>query len=1092
MPTTLSDLIGRTVHHIDGASGRVVSVENDGRLKVQFSDGACTAQSVRSLNIDGMPAHEWIFLEELGLEKHFSDEELRQLLEISDEWDDSGVLGPGKEALRREQESRRELRQEHERLKKLEQLRKQQRIKEAIERDRQREELKAARERERREFDERMRAAQQRREAELHKQRRDEHERLTSQRKRWEAERQKLLKKIRALMESDYLSVERYYQSIAKRLDRSDYERLKVEFVKEWVKEHVPSSKSGATITLDDEQAAAIGTVHGHIQIVARAGSGKTTTLVNRSVFLIKHCNISPREILLLAFNRKAAHEVRKRLLISLLPEAEKELERELASRNRNKRGKSQSARRIERTVDLEGEAAAIDDIVARSKVSLPHVMTFHALAYSIVHPEESLLMDADEANGARALSRTVQQVIDDHLRDAKHRNAIRRVMVSHFKEDWERIILGGYDRTVDEFLAYRRSLPRQSLNGDYVKSYGEKIIADFLYEHDVNYKYERNHYWNGENYRPDFTIFTKPSAGLVIEYFGMEGDPDYDRMSREKRIYWKNKPEWELLELTPRDVKERGSKGFRQYLKDLLEERGVVCTELSEEELWSRLKDRAIDRFTGAVKTFVGRCRKQALSVEGLEGRVRNFKDVSDVESQFLRVVRVIYRAYLARLKETGEDDFDGLMQRAAEKVAAGRTAFVRRQVHADLRDLRYVFIDEYQDFSLLFDKLVRAICAENAAVEIFCVGDDWQAINGFAGADLTYFDGFCDRMKEGVRLYVSTNYRSAQRIVKAGNVLMEGRGRVAKAHRAKQGDVLIADLRSFKPEIIEQKIAPGDAITPAVVRLVHAGIQEGRDVVLLSRQNRLPSFVNWGKSAPRAASELESFLEIIRQRLPVDWRGKVSLSTTHKYKGLERDMVIVLDAVARRYPLIHPDWIFQRVLGDSIERVVDEERRLFYVALTRAVDRLVILTDQEEQSPFLEFLRERYDVPMLDWSDYPPPAGEGTQLVVKVGNAARRSGSDTGTFPIKDYLKAADYRWRTTGWQSWQKIVSAEGFSIDALQSELWASAADGVEVRICDETDAMKALYIVEKGRWVCAKSTGNGTRPTGTQSDRWFDF
>ena len=62
------------------------------------------------------------------------------------------------------------------------------------------------------------------------------------------------------------------------------------------------------------------------------------------------------------------------------------------------------------------------------------------------------------------------------------------------------------------------------------------------------------------------------------------------------------------------------------------------------------------------------------------------------------------------------------------------------------------------------------------------------------------------------------------------------------------------------------------------------------------------------------------------------------------------------MLDAIDLRYPLLHPNWIFTRVFGDSIEHLTDEERRLFYVALTRAKEELYILTENNNPSPFLE----------------------------------------------------------------------------------------------------------------------------------------
>ena len=88
---------------------------------------------------------------------------------------------------------------------------------------------------------------------------------------------------------------------------------------------------------------------------------------------------------------------------------------------------------------------------------------------------------------------------------------------------------LTGYGPEAREILRYRRSLGRVTLDGTYVKSFGEKVIANFLFEHDIEYKYEWRFWWDGRNYHPDFTIFTGARGGIIIEYFGMAGDPYYD-----------------------------------------------------------------------------------------------------------------------------------------------------------------------------------------------------------------------------------------------------------------------------------------------------------------------------------------------------------------------------------------------------------------------------------------------------------------------------------------------------------------------------------------------------------------------------------
>ncbi|MDK2410267.1 UvrD-helicase domain-containing protein [Aphanizomenon sp. PH219] len=475
-----------------------------------------------------------------------------------------------------------------------------------------------------------------------------------------------LLQNIKDEFENNFLNADNFYQLHCNEyISFQEYKSEKSKYIQNWVKTNLNFSH-------DLEQAAAIGTVENHIQVIARAGSGKTSTLVNRAIFLQKHCGIAPGEMLLLAFNRKAAEEIRESLKLQL-------------------------------------------------QNSVPHAMTFHALAYALVHPENILF---DEPDGEQKQSRALQIVINDYLRDTIFYAKIRDLMMAAFHEDWERIISGGYDKTPEEMLRYRRSLPREGIDGKYYKSFGEKLIADFLFEHGIKYKYERNFWWNGINYRPDFTILTGEKEGIVIEYFGLEGDPDYDDMSHEKREYWANRPNWQLIALSPRPLKDQGAEVFCELLKDKLENLGIQCNPLSEETIWSRIKDRSIDRFTTVVKGFIQRCRKLSLTSEELGQIIYKHECVSKIEKQFLDLAYRFYKSYLRCLEDRGEEDFDGLMQKAVEVLASGQTIFRRKSGVGDLKSLRYIMIDEYQDFSELFYNLIEAIRKQNP-VENYCNGN-------------------------------------------------------------------------------------------------------------------------------------------------------------------------------------------------------------------------------------------------------------------------------------------------------------------------------------------------------------------------------
>jgi DNA helicase-4 len=817
--------------------------------------------------------------------------------------------------------------------------------------------------------------------------------------------------------------------------------------VQEWSRENVRFESPQSQFDPDDEQADAIGAVDGHTLVVARAGSGKTSLAVARAIFLQEHCGISPDELLLLAFNKKAAEEIRRRLTSNL------------------------------------GE-------------TIPQVMTFHALAYALVHPDETIIYDDPDATAGQAQSREVQALIDRYLKTAEGYEQIRTLMMAHFREDWERIIEGGYEKTPSEFLEMRRSLPREGLDGQYYKSRAEKLIADFLLEHSVKYLYERNYWWDGRNYRPDFTIFTAPERGVIIEYFGLLDDPDYDEQAEQKRHYWNNKPDWDFVELESADLR---ASDWRANLLQRLTACGVTVRRLTEEEIWEKVKDRAIDRFTRAMKAFISRARKLCLAPEDLEHRVGAHDCLNDSEALFLVLAQVLYRSYLEALEAKGLTDFDGLMQRAAELVKAGQTAFLRKSRRGDLSAIRFLFVDEYQDFSLLFHNLIEAMRLHNSGVQVFCVGDDWQAINAFAGSDLSFYRDFENVFAPGKRLTVATNYRSARKVVDAGNAVMNGLGTPAKTRLgANDGFVGIADVTTLSPTPVEEQRYGSQAITPAVIRLAGALTSKGLRVVLLTRTNRLPWFVQaldeagkpigrqrlnrwrYGKDSkePEDAQspELRVFLQLVRMGLPVARRDMVTISTSHGYKGKESDAVIVLDALAGRYPLIHPDWAFTRVLGTTLDGLLEDEHRLFYVASTRAREHLIYLTEGGLESPFLGSLRAH----SVDWQDYPPVSPSDSNagpvhLVMRVGNQLGRGGEPT--YRIRDHLKAESFKWSgsTPGpqapWPNWYKIFSAENFSLEqALYGSIWLPMADGIELRICDEADTCLKAYFIDEGKWL----------------------
>ncbi|MFN8520753.1 MAG: UvrD-helicase domain-containing protein [Chloroflexota bacterium] len=793
-----------------------------------------------------------------------------------------------------------------------------------------------------------------------------------------------------AALEADFLAADQTLMPDADSLSINDFSEVKSRFVQQWADRELREP-------LDLDQATAVAATRGDILVVARAGSGKTRTLVARAAFLQKHCGVGPDEMLLLAFNRKAVEEIQLRLH------------------------------------DILGER-------------IPHVMTFHALAYAIVHPDEDLIYD-DQSGEQTLLSREIQEVIDEHIRSPQHRDEIRTLMLSQFREDWERVADGHIELAMDEFLAYRRALPRETLRGDFVKSFGEKIIANALFEHGVTYKYEQNHDWNGTNYRPDFTVELGPAHGVVIEYLGLSGEPDYDQQTAAKHRFWSSRQGWRMLEYIPRDITKAGVDEFIGTLLRDLEELGLHPRRRTEEDIWQEVRRRALDRFTAAMRTFVARCRKRNLRSDGLAALVMSHPTDMDVERKFLAVAQSVYEGYLRRLALSGMEDFDGLLWRAVAQVRAGQSRFVRNRgsEHGDLARMRFVMIDEFQDFTDAFFGIAASVRAINQTVDFFCVGDDWQAINGFAGSNLQYFVEFPKHFRNTTTHVLHTNYRSTTSIVDAGNALMFGRGNPARTDRAQAGHVSQCDLGRFIPSVVEQSRHQGDHITPAVLRLTHRSLSQGHEVVLLSRTNSVPWYVHREHGGDPTARALQGFVERIRGFLPDEDRDRVTASTVHRYKGRERSSVILLDAIAGSYPLVHPAWLFLRVFGDHLDGVVDEERRLLYVAITRARESLMVVTDSARPSPFLAEVGAHLALETVDWSNVPPPPSlDGQRVDVCVFDA----------YEVRDLLKDRGFRWDGVR-RCWHRLYPAEGFEPDSLRNEPWMQSKATVKVHSEDGT-------------------------------------
>lgn len=706
---------------------------------------------------------------------------------------------------------------------------------------------------------------------------------------------------------------------------------------------------------LSEEQMLACARPEQHRLIRARAGSGKTRMLAAHAALALHDEVLAADQILILAFNKKAAKEIGDRVT---------------------------------------GAAGVVEFRNAR---------TFHSLAFHLAdHNNRQLIFnDGNLQPSQRLQSGFVERMLESILSPT-----FRELLYEFFRRELEQVDRLGSGLTRDEYLTFRRAMTSYTLGGEAVKSNGEKFIADFLFEHGIEYEYEKVYSWHKEDrlqgrpYRPDFSLMTD-GKDFVLEHWAIDPEDstaevpewwstttsEYREQILRKRAFWTERG-IQLLE-THSGLLANGREAFEARLSDVLKVAGIRCQKLVHADLVNRVAaaPRTVSRVAELFLNFISRAKKRGLSVDDVAARVRRDPDPEPRNRAFHELAIRAYAAYERRLISKEAMDFDDLLVSAADNVKrlgpAARLNLGQMDSVA-LGDLRWILIDEFQDFSELYYRLIDQMLKANPRIRIVAVGDDWQAINGYAGAQLSYFESFDSYFPNSGQTTVGVNRRSGRTIVEGSNRLMTGKGDPALPHKDFDGeiDIICVDKTWLEDSSIYLQIAstekePGrwsvnfelaralKACTEYIVKSIYLDSEKAfywlPRVLLLARTGRVygVSLEDFGKRLRRAIKEhsdlpnLANFAEL--------GGDLIEVTTAHKAKGKEADTVIVLDATSDQFPLIHTDNQLYRPFGVEDEDVLAEERRLFYVAVTRAEYKLMILTDTDRPSPYIKELLER-----------------------------------------------------------------------------------------------------------------------------------
>ena len=648
---------------------------------------------------------------------------------------------------------------------------------------------------------------------------------------------------------------------------------------------------------LTDEQARNIATDEDVTLILAGAGTGKTAVITGKIAHLARNQGVDAESILALAFNRKAALEIRERL-----PD------------------------------DLKGA----------------HVSTFHSFALRVVASQGTAPTISKLAQDNFAYNKAIDGILAKMMTEpAMARNIIR--MAGTFSTEYREPFDFDNPR---EYEQYVHDAELRTLNRELVKSFEELTVANWLATNGVRYTYEKPYEFltatrEHRQYHPDFYL---PDHGIYIEHFALneqgQAPPGWTTYAQEAQ--WKRdlhaRHKTTLIE-TYSWQHRRGV--LESSLEAKLREQGVEFNPLPAEELVQKLSKERVSRLSSLLGTFLNHAKSSNLTHEEILARAKGQKD-NDRTQCFLEIFERVREEYEILLGQEDALDFHDLINRAAQIITEDHWA----------NQFRYVLIDEFQDISNGRMNLAQALKKPDLAY--FLVGDDWQSIYRFAGS----YVGLIHQVGEHLGF---TQRESLTKTFRFGDGILGPSTRFIQQNPEQTKRKLEADDPAASQGVT---VIPADLPETGLHQALRE-IEEVRDggndsIMVLGRYRNSRSAL--GRS--RGVRNLE-------------------FNTVHSTKGQEADYVIILDLKDERYGfpcMVEDDPLLTIVMPPTHGEPFPfaEERRLFYVALTRARKAVYLITDPARPSPFVrELLKNCPEVQVKEGMRPPCPGCEKGALV-------------------------------------------------------------------------------------------------------------
>jgi DNA helicase-4 len=656
---------------------------------------------------------------------------------------------------------------------------------------------------------------------------------------------------------------------------------------------------------LTDKQRMACVTNDDHNLVIAGAGTGKTATLVSKAGYLVESGIAKPENILVLAFGNKAAAEMNDR----------------------------------------------IKDRIPFISQSLK-ASTFHALGNEVIAKHYGFKRSVTPFTEQPSL---FSQFIDDALNERAENDSQFKFNLVHYFSSLSTPGKSALDfKSIEEYNEFLSSCRLITLNNEWVKSVGELRIANYLALNGIKYEYEANYKFNTRSverrqYQPDFYL---PDADLYIEYFGLDEynntAPYIDNDEYLASLEWKRElhasKETNMLELYTYQLK-RGQ--LQSSLKAALTDYEVISTPVEIDALFKQFKEKNESQWQGFIdllQRFLGLYKEGQYDTTMVRNKLSGSGyDIERTEA-FLSIFESILSVYQEHLVNTDCIDFSDMIAEATDIIEKG--FFYHNYTH--------ILVDEFQDISGGRAKLLKTLLASKTNIRLFAVGDDWQSIYRFNGADLALFTEFAQTFTPATAVQLDKTFRFNDKIhAVSSQFVMANPAQIKKqivthihtnAPAVRLVDIK-KDMRNLK-SIINVKERKNQAYMVSLRRAL-ATLNRSAD-----KKGKVASVLIIGRFRQENTPQLKG---IDISQLPYSYLN-ISFVTAHASKGLEADYVVLFGIDTGSFPSTREnDELIDIVLPNKEHFIHGEERRLFYVALTRAKHFVYVLFDGDKSSPFL-----------------------------------------------------------------------------------------------------------------------------------------